>query len=213
MRRIWKLGRQLAMNHEFSTIKRFFGFTRSGTSLVGKVALRLFSRRETRYLVRVGLCVSATVLIASRVLANTGGNLILAYNAPLATIDTTTIPAVQKPFDFQYESRGVSWYHAGADLVGPTGTPVKPVMAGTVREVNTSYFGFGKHIIVESNGNYEAIYAHLSEIEVETGQTVSLNTKLGEVGSTGFSTGPHLHLEIHQNGQLVNPADIVPGVK
>lgn len=171
------------------------------------------SKTRARRVVGVALIAVATATILVHNLANIGGNLVLAFNTPVASIDASTEVRVQTPIEFTYESRGVSWFHAGADLVAPTGTPVHPIMVGTVEATNEDRFGFGKHVIVKHDENYESIYAHLSKIEVEPGQKVGLTTELGLSGSTGFSTGPHLHLEIHQNGALVNPADIVPGVK
>lgn len=146
--------------------------------------------------------------------ANIGGTLALALETPIKPlVDVTTTSVVQSPVEFNYESRGMSWFHTGADLVAKTGIPVKPFLAGVVKEVNFGSFGYGNHVIISHAGGLESLYAHLSKINVEKGQKVVLETKIGEVGSTGFSTGPHLHLEIHQNGQLLNPADIVPGVK
>lgn len=163
--------------------------------------------------VGAGLIALSTAVILIHGLSNIGGNFVLVVSTPRVTIDTSTISSVQAPIDFQYESRGMSWFHAGVDLVAPTGTPVRPIMAGIVTETPEFTWGFGKHIIIKHFNDYESIYGHLSQIEVKPGDIVNLNTELGKSGSTGFSTGPHLHLEIHQNGQLVNPADIVPGVK
>ncbi len=195
------------------TIKRLFGFTHTGASVLGRHAHKLASHRRIHRGVGIILVGVATAIILTRQLANIGGNLVLAFNTPNPTIDAETTHAVQSPINFEYESRGVSWFHSGADLVAPTGTPVKAIMEGQVEAVNHETFGFGNHVIVKHDEGYESIYGHLSKTEVEPGQKVTLDTELGKSGSTGFSTGPHLHLEIHQNGAIVNPADIVPGVK
>jgi murein DD-endopeptidase MepM/ murein hydrolase activator NlpD len=183
------------------------------TVKVGQVALRL---KVPKWLKRV-LGLSLVVLTASVIVAknaNIGGTLALALETPIKpTIDVTTVSVVQTPVEFTYESRGLSWYHAGADLVASTGTPVKPIMAGIIKEVNFGNFGYGNHVIITHAGNLESLYAHLSKISVEKGQKVFLDTVIGEVGSTGFSTGPHLHLEIRQNEKLLNPGDLVPGVR
>lgn len=194
-------------------LKRLFGFTRSGSSIVGRRVLSLISRHEFRRWAQMSLVALASAAILISQTANIGGNFVLAFNTPTPSIDASTVNSIQAPIAFEYESRGYSWFHAGADLVAPTGTPVKPIMIGTVEAVNHDYFGFGNHVIVKHDNGYESIYGHLSKTEVEPGQHVELSTELGKSGSTGFSTGPHLHLEIHQNGNLVNPADIVPGVK
>lgn len=174
---------------------------------------KLSSARRARRLLGIGLIALASAVIIAHNFANIGGNVALAFNTPTVTIDAHTVHAVQSPINFRYESRGMSWFHRGVDLVAPTGTAVRPIMAGTVKEVNHYKYGYGVHVIVTHDEGYESIYGHLSKTEVKKGQKVGLETQLGKSGSTGFSTGPHLHLEIHQNGVLVNPADIVPGVK
>lgn len=174
---------------------------------------KMASQRRVRRLGSVVIVALATATILIHNLANVGGSFALVFSAPAATIDAGTIASVQAPIAFDYESRGFSWFHAGADLVAPTGTSVHPIMIGMVEEVNHYSYGFGNHVIVKHADGYESLYGHLSKTGVEPGQKVEFGTELGKSGSTGFSTGPHLHLEIHQNGQLVNPADIVPGVK
>ncbi|MBI4099836.1 M23 family metallopeptidase [Candidatus Microgenomates bacterium] len=171
------------------------------------------SKRRVHRTIGVFLIAIATATIFIHNFSNIGGNFVLAFNTPTASIDASTEYRVQAPITYSYESRGVSWFHAGADLVAPTGTPVYPIMIGTVEEVNHYAYGFGNHVILKHADGYESIYGHLSKTEVEAGQKVTLDTELGKSGSTGFSTGPHLHLEIHQNGSIVNPADMVPGVK
>jgi hypothetical protein len=183
------------------------------TVKVGQVALRL---KVFKWLKRA-LGLSLVLLAASIILARNvsiGGTLALALEAPIRpTIDVTTASVVQTPVEFTYESRGLSWFHTGADLVAKTGTPVKSIMAGTVKEINFGNLGYGNHVIITHAGDLESLYAHLSKINVEKGQKVFMDTVIGEIGSTGFSTGPHLHLEVKQNEKLVNPADIVPGVR
>lgn len=172
-----------------------------------------FTRKLVCRVIGGSMVALITSIILIHNLANIGGSFTIANAGPKVLIDATTISAMQLPIKYEYESRGFSWFHNGVDLVAPQGTPVKPIAAGIVKTVNYDYFGFGKHVIIAHNEGYESIYGHLSKIEVKAGEKVSPETKIGEVGSTGFSTGSHLHLEIHQNGAILNPADIVPGVK
>lgn len=181
--------------------------------IISRLVRRALSHREIRRFVGVGLVAILTFVVLTHTFANMGGNLTLAFNTPSPTVDASTKYTVQLPIDFTYESRGFSWYHPGADLVAPTGTPIKPIMVGIVEEVNHDYFGYGNHVIIGHEDGYESIYGHLSKTEVEIGQKVDLTTEIGKSGSTGFSTGPHLHLEIHKNGIPVDPSEIVPGVK
>lgn len=102
--------------------------------------------------------------------------------------------------------------HPGLDLTDPKGAPVRPIAEGKVIQVTTYPFGYGKHIVIEHDQGARSLYAHLSTIEVKSGQTVDKNTVVGEVGSTGWSTGNHLHLEISQDGTPVNPLEVLPTI-
>lgn len=102
--------------------------------------------------------------------------------------------------------------HPGIDLTAPKGTPVKPAAEGRVLWVQSSSFGYGKHLVVEHDKGAQSLYAHLSNVEVKEGQTVDKNTVVGEVGSTGWSTGNHLHLEIYQDGTPINPLEVLPAI-
>ena len=206
------------MTSVIAQFKRFFGFTRTGTSQAGVLLRKVLAKRELRRIVGVVLVAVTTAGLLIGNLSNIGGPMVLAVSladkdAPKATIDAATIPTVQTPIKFTYESRGFSWFHSGADLVAPTGTPVYPIMPGTVEKVAYDAFGFGNHVIVRHELGYESIYGHLSKPEVIEGEKVRLSTEIGLSGSTGFSTGPHLHIEVHLNGVPVNPADIVPDVR
>lgn len=196
-------------------IKKLIGLTRTETSILGKWALSTFAKKEIKRALGFGLVLLYVGAILTKSMANIGGSIAFAMEPTLAKelIDTTTISTVQSPVPFTYESRGLSWFHSGADLVVDTGTPIYPIMVGEIVATNYENWGYGIHVIVKHDGGYESLYGHMSKIDVKVGQKVDLKTELGKSGSTGFSTGPHVHLEIHQNGQLVNPADIVPGVK
>lgn len=84
--------------------------------------------------------------------------------------------------------------HYGIDMAAQKGTPVYAATDGTVKVVHSSG-GYGLHII-ETSGPYKIYYGHLSKTTVSSGTTVQQGQKIGEVGSTGNSTGPHLHFEV-----------------
>jgi len=197
----------------FRSLRKLFGFTSTGRSLVGKFVRKALAKRELRRGVGIALVAVVTAIFLAHNLSNIGGSVVLAVGTPQATIDASTVASVQTPIIYEYESRGFSWFHAGADLVAPIGTPVYPIMNGVVETVAYDPLGFGNHVILKHDLGYESIYGHLAYAEVKEGEKVNLNTELGKSGSTGFSTGPHLHIEIHLNGVPVNPADIVPNVK
>lgn len=102
--------------------------------------------------------------------------------------------------------------HPGIDMTAPKGTPVKPAAEGKVLWVQNYPFGYGKHILITHDKGASSLYAHLSKVEVKEGQIIDKNTIVGEVGSTGWSTGNHLHLEIYQDGTPVNPLEVLPSI-
>ncbi|MDR1429295.1 MAG: M23 family metallopeptidase, partial [Spirochaetaceae bacterium] len=103
---------------------------------------------------------------------------------------------------------GVRRFHSAIDLAASTGTTIKAAMDGRIQSVgfNSTY---GKYIIMTHGNNYQTMYAHLSLVSVEQGDAVIQGNKIGEVGSTGYSTGPHLHFAIYKNGRALNPLDFL----
>jgi murein DD-endopeptidase MepM/ murein hydrolase activator NlpD len=103
---------------------------------------------------------------------------------------------------------GVRRYHAALDLAAAMGTPIKAAMDGRVSSVGVNSV-YGKYIIISHANGYQTMYAHMSATSVSQGAMVSQGSKIGEVGSTGYSTGPHLHFAIYKNGRAVNPLDFL----
>jgi len=100
---------------------------------------------------------------------------------------------------------GPGWeFHSGQDIEAPWGAPVIAGASGKVSFVGWQN-GYGQLVIVDHGGGLSTRYGHLSHIDVELNQTVSRAQLLGKVGSTGRSTGPHLHYEVRINDQPVNP--------
>ena len=100
--------------------------------------------------------------------------------------------------------------HTGLDIANSTGTPIKAAATGTV--VYSGYKGsYGNLIIVAHTNSIQTYYAHCSRLYVSVGQTVTQGQVIGAVGSTGNSTGPHLHLEVRVNGVAKNPQNYVYG--
>ncbi len=100
---------------------------------------------------------------------------------------------------------GAPEFHQGLDIAAPTGTTVTAAAAGTVIMAQW-YGGYGNYILIDHGGGYSTGYGHLSAIYVSTGQAVQRGQAIGAVGSTGQSTGPHLHFEIRIAGKPVDPA-------
>lgn len=101
-------------------------------------------------------------------------------------------------------SRIRSSAHTGLDIATSTGVPITPIAAGTVTYADRKG-SYGNLVIVSHGNGIESYYAHCSKIYVTVGQKVEKDTVISAVGSTGNSTGPHLHLEIRQNGTPLNP--------
>lgn len=98
--------------------------------------------------------------------------------------------------------------HRGVDYAAPNGTPAQTVGDGVVEFAGVQG-GFGNMVIVRHGNNHATVYAHLSRIQVRRGQTVQKGQVVGAVGSTGWSTGPHLHFEFRVNGVHVDPQKII----
>ncbi len=103
-------------------------------------------------------------------------------------------------------------FHAGQDIAAPTGTPIVAATAGTVAIVETpdQSGGYGNYTCIDRGGGFATCYAHQSAVFVHVGQVVAQGQLIGLVGSTGASTGPHLHFEVRINGVPVNPLPYLP---
>jgi murein DD-endopeptidase MepM/ murein hydrolase activator NlpD len=99
---------------------------------------------------------------------------------------------------------GVRSLHNGIDIVNKPGTAILAAMAGTVAEVGFNRT-FGNYVLIRHSGGYQTLYGHMTRYIVDRGQKVQQGQKIGELGTTGYSTGPHLHFSIFKNGDAVDP--------
>ena len=120
---------------------------------------------------------------------------------PLANFHITTYFGGMTPFQR---------FHTGIDLAAPAGTPIYAAKAGRVEVAGWSSVGYGFHVVLDHGGVLETLYAHMSRIAVRAGQWVEAGQVIGYVGSTGWSTGPHLHFEVRVNGLVKNPLSYLP---
>jgi murein DD-endopeptidase MepM/ murein hydrolase activator NlpD len=97
------------------------------------------------------------------------------------------------------------WYHMALDIANNATPAILASDTGTVTYTGCLAYGYGCHIIVDHANGYQTLYAHLSSIEVSAGQVVTKGERIGVMGSTGRSTGTHLHFEIRSGGVLMNP--------
>ena len=96
-------------------------------------------------------------------------------------------------------------FHAGLDFAAPLGTPIYSTADGIVRVAGNLGNGYGNHVVVNHGYGYETLYGHMYRIGVKNGHRVKRGEVIGYVGSTGKSTGPHCHYEVHKNGRPLDP--------
>jgi len=126
------------------------------------------------------------------------------------------LPAIQPVLnkDLKQMASGYGWridpiyhsrrFHAGMDFAAPTGTDIYATGNGTVISAGWEQ-GYGNCVQINHNYGYQTLYGHMSAFKVRAGQTVKRGDVIGLVGSTGKSTGPHLHYEVHFKGEIMNP--------
>ena len=103
---------------------------------------------------------------------------------------------------------GVKSFHTGTDMACPTGTPILASMSGKVIATGENRV-YGLYVIIDHGNGYQTLYAHMSKIIATKGKWVSQGTRIGLVGSTGYSTGPHLHFTVYKNGKMINPMSVL----
>ncbi|MEO5500696.1 MAG: peptidoglycan DD-metalloendopeptidase family protein [Ginsengibacter sp.] len=100
---------------------------------------------------------------------------------------------------------GTPKMHKGLDFTAPQGTPIYATGDGKVETAGYDQSGFGNHVIINNGYGYETLFGHMVRVKVHAGEKVKRGEVIGWVGSTGKSTGPHCHYEVHVNGREVDP--------
>jgi hypothetical protein len=136
------------------------------------------------------------------------------FTGIIADPDIPSIWPVSGRVTSEFGEVRITGIHRGIDIANVTGTPIKATANGTVIAVGTSG-NYGKRIMLyhgidEKGNNYMTVYAHLSEFKVKVDDKVSQGDLIGLMGSTGYSTGSHLHYEVIVNGVKVNPRHFLP---
>ncbi len=101
------------------------------------------------------------------------------------------------------------WYHMAVDIENASAPPILAADTGTVTYSGCLQWGYGCHIIVDHDNGYQSLYAHMSSLGVSAGEAVSQGQTIGRMGSTGRSTGTHLHFEVRSGGTLLNPLNFL----
>ena len=134
-----------------------------------------------------------------------------------------SIPAIQpvKNEDLRQMASGFGYrsdpftkirkFHAGMDFSARTGTPIFATGDGVVTAADNRLSGYGNRVVIRHGFGYETLYGHMSRFKAKAGQKVKRGDIIGYVGSTGRSEAPHLHYEVHKNGEVVNPLNFYYG--
>lgn len=117
----------------------------------------------------------------------------------------TTVRTITSPYGYRYHPiSGTYKFHSGVDIGASYGSPVYAAAAGTAT-VSYDSGGFGNYVTINHGNGYSTLYGHMSSVAISSGSYVSQGQVIGYVGSTGASTGPHLHFNVYHNGSLTNP--------
>jgi len=170
-------------------------------------------RTSVRALVSAnGLRSAHSIRIGQRLLVPGRGSEAASGSGRVAIVSPIPTSVAMRLTGFLWPARGVltsrfGWrsrrHHNGIDIAAPYGTPIFAAKAGRVI-FSGWYYGYGRTVIVD-HGDVTTLYGHASKLLVRKGQTVEAGESIARVGSTGVSTGPHLHFEIRVNGRAVNP--------
>lgn len=141
-----------------------------------------------------------------------------AYRGPSLSSDT---PYVREEFSLIWPTRGARLSrgyqpvvfgrpHLGLDLAAPRGTPIYAAHGGRVIYTGSGFSGYGKFVIIEFNDEWATFYSHLDQITVKQGAWIKQGSVIGKMGRTGNASGVHLHFELRQNRQAIDPIDHLP---
>lgn len=184
---------------------------RPGSHPVSKFFRKAFEHKRAKRLIGVGLSllVMGFGQLSNLLVVETQATEVVLITTP-DNQPLTTLTTLEKPLPDGRLAQGFSAFHRGIDLLSPLGTPINPIADGVVLEVSLGRIGWGNTVVVDHGNGLKSRYAHMKEIKVVEGEAVTKDKSIGNVGLTGWTTGPHLHLEVYQNGRAIDPAAILP---
>jgi murein DD-endopeptidase MepM/ murein hydrolase activator NlpD len=192
-------------------VYRVFIPRRRGGHPISRLFIKAFEHKKAKRILGVSLSILALALglMSQAVLAAQKQTVVepTLMTSPQETVVTET--TLDKPLEGVI-SQEFSAYHRAIDVLSPTGTPIKSVAEGVVKEARFSSWGWGNTVLIIHPNGLVSRYAHMQKIMVKTGEKINKNTEVGTVGMTGWTTGPHLHLEIYQNGRAIDPQAVLP---
>jgi len=208
----------LLAKHSFSEDPGFLRSSFNGFSIIKRINM-MKTINKKRTIVKKSLWAFALVFLTITgygFINQSAGTANESYNSESMPIVNDGIPSIP-PVDLSrvkktsgfgmrmHPIKKVKMMHRGIDLAAELGTPVYVTADGEVIKVDYKPEGHGNYIIVRHSNAYETMYSQLSETLVKEGMQVKSGTQIGKVGSSGISTGPHLHYEVHKDGKAVDP--------
>ena len=131
---------------------------------------------------------------------------LLAHTPAIQPVSNKDLTRIASGFGYRIDPiYKTTKMHAGIDFTAPQGTPIYATANGTVKIAGNIGNGYGNHVIINHGYGYETLYGHMVRVKARAGQTVTRGEVIGWVGSTGKSTGPHCHYEIHKYGNKIDP--------
>jgi septal ring factor EnvC (AmiA/AmiB activator) len=131
---------------------------------------------------------------------------LLAHTPAIQPVSNKDLDRIASGFGYRIDPiYKTTKFHAGLDFTAPQGTPIYATADGVVTTSGSKGSGYGNHVIINHGYGYETLYGHMFRVKVRSGQRVKRGEVIGYVGSTGKSTGPHCHYEVHKNGEKIDP--------
>lgn len=183
---------------------------RPGSHPLSRMFTKAFENKKAKKFVGVGLTVIIMLFgVMGNILATNETEiadpiLIMAPNSQVMTEVT-----LSKPIEGML-TQGFNGLHRGIDVLAPIGTEIRPITKGRVVDASYGRIGWGNTVVIEHKKGLRSRYAHLRDIKAVEGEVIENNFVLGTVGMTGWTTGPHLHLEIYQDGKAIDPKTVLP---
>ena len=132
--------------------------------------------------------------------------LLLSHTPAIQPVSNKDLTRVASGFGYRIDPiYKTTKMHAGIDFTAPQGTPIYATANGRVTTAGNTGNGYGNHVIINHGYGYETLYGHMVRVKARNGQVVKRGEVIGWVGSTGKSTGPHLHYEVHKNTSKIDP--------
>lgn len=131
---------------------------------------------------------------------------LLAHTPAIQPVSNKDLNRIASGFGYRIDPvYKTTKFHAGLDFSAPQGTPIYATADGTVTTSGNTGNGYGNHVIINHGYGYETLFGHMVRVKAANGQKVKRGEVIGWVGSTGKSTGPHCHYEVHKNGEKIDP--------